>query len=659
MIRFLQTPGPVKKILLGGLLLIICVMMVVTLVPGGILGDAFGGQTAGVVAKVGGEQITVQEVQNQARMIVRQQFPRGGIPPQYMSIFMRQAADSLIMQNAITYEANRMGLSVNDDELRYELQHGPIAQQLFPGGTFVGQQAYENFVSTQYNMSVAQFETELKRMLTIRKVRAAIEGPVTASNDELMEAFKKQNVKVKFDYAVLTMDDVMKGINPNESELKAFYEQNKGAYANSIPEQRKARYIEITAAKLPNPPKVSQEDLQSYYKSHQDEFRVPESVSVRHILIKTPEPGPDGKVDQKAVDAAKAKAEDLLKQVKGGANFAELAKKNSQDPGSAEKGGLISGIVRGQTVAPFEQAAFSTPKGQIVPNVVQTSFGFHVMKVEDKTEAHLKPLDEVKAQIEPIIAQQKVQSELERISRTVEAAARTQGMDKAAAANGLQVTNSDFFAQGAALPGIGNSPDFMNAVFSQKPMSPPQAVRIAGGYAVVQPTDVKPAATPTFEEIKDKVAQQFKQQRAQQLLAQKTQELSDRARAEHNLKAAAKAVGASVKTSDLVSPGQQVPQLGSLSGAAAQVFDMKPGEISGPLPAGANGVVVQLIDKQEPSPAEFDKQKDQIRASVLDRKRSEVMELWASNLRDKLEKDGKIKINQKEMARLAGSAGSE
>jgi peptidyl-prolyl cis-trans isomerase D len=649
MIRFLQTPGPLKKILLGGLLLIICVMMVVTLVPGGILNDVVGGTASGVIAKIGSQEVTATEVQKQAQQMAKQQFPRG-FPQQFMSFFTQRAADGLIMQNVVLYEAEKMGLAASKDELVYELQHGPLSPQIYPGGQFIGQDAYANLVSTNFQLSIPDFEETLRKQLTIRKVRAAIEGGVTASNTELMDEFKRQNVKVKFDYAVLTLDDVSKSINPSESELKAFYEQNKASFTDSIPEQRKARYIEV---KLANPPRPTPQEIQDYYKSHQDQFRVPESVNIRHILIKFPAPGADGKVDQKAVDAARAKAEDILKQAKSGANFAELAKKNSDDPGSKEKGGLYEGVIRGQMVPEFEKAAFSTPKGQIT-GPVQTNYGFHVIKVEDKVDAHLKPLDEVRNQIEPVLAQQKVQSELERLARTVEAESRTQGMEKAAASKGLQLVNTEFFANGAALPGIGNSPDFMNAVFSQKPNSPPSSVRTATGFAIVQTTDMKPAATPTFEQVRDKVAQQFKQQRGQSLLAQKAQELSDRARAEHNLKAAAKAVGATIKTSELVGPGQQVPQIGQLTGDAAQIFEMKPGEISTPVASSGSGVVMQLVQKQEPAAAEFDAKKDEIRDSVLARKRGEIIELWASNLRQKMEKDGKLKINQKELARLTG-----
>ena len=645
MIRFLQTPGPLKKILLGGLLLVICVMMVVTLVPGGILQDAVGGAKSGVIASIGSQEVTAPEVQKQAQQMVKQQFPRG-LPPEYMSMFMQQAnqraAQGLIMQNVVLYQAEKMGLTASKDEVVYELQHGPFSAQLFPGGQFIGQDKYETLVSQNFQIGIAEFEDTLRKQLTIRKLRAAIEGGVTASNAELMDEYKRQNVKVKFDYAVLTLDDVSKSINPSDSELKAYYEQNKAEFANSIPEQRKARYIEV---KLANPPKPSPEELQSYYRAHQEEYRVSDSATFRLIRIKSGTP-----------DAAKAKAEDVAKQAKAGANFAELAKKFSEDPTKAE-GGLYKDVLKTQ-VPEFGDAVFSTAKGQVA-GPIQTSSGFVIIKVEDKTTAHLKPLDEVRNQIEPIVSQQKVQSELERLARTVEADSRTQGMEKAAASKGLQLVNTEFFSNGASLPGIGNSPDFMNAVFSQKPNSPPASVRTATGYAIVQGTDVKPAATPTFEQVRDKLVQQFKQQRGQSLLAQKTQELSDRARAEHNLKAAAKAAGATMKTSELVSPGQQVPQIGQLTGGAAQVFDMKPGEISTPVSANGAGVVMQLVEKQEPSSADFDAKKDEIRESVLSRKRGEVIELWASNLRQKLEKDGKLKINQKELTRLAGAPTNE
>ena len=122
--------------------------------------------------------------------------------------------------------------------------------------------------------------------------------------------------------------------------MKAFYDRNKATYNNSIPEKRKIKYVLIDTAKLQDQQQVSQQDLQKYYDQHRDEFRAPEQANVRQILIKTPLPGPDGKVDQKGIDEARKKAEDVLKQLKAGAKFEDLAKKYSEDP-SGKSGGSV------------------------------------------------------------------------------------------------------------------------------------------------------------------------------------------------------------------------------------------------------------------------------------------------------------------------------
>ena len=654
MLRFLQTPGPMKKIVLGGLLLVICVMMVITLVPGGLFGDYFGGgvTTAGVVAKVGTEDISLQQVAQRARMIGRQQF-RGNVPPTLMPFLMQRAADGMITQGALAYEADRMGLGVSDKELADYLHQGQFGQLFFPGGNFIGQQQYEDFVQNQFGLSVAQFEKELKDQLAQQKLLSAISAAATVSDKEVQEQVSKQGTKVKFDYAVLTLDDVKQQVKVTDVELKAFYDQNKQQYVNSIPEKRKARYILIDTSKVAGSIPVTAADLQAYYNQHQDEFRIPETVTVRHILIKTPTPGPDGKVDPKGVEAAKAKAEDVQKQLKAGANFGDLAKKYSEDPGSAQEGGLLPPLTRGRTVPEFEQAAFNTPKGQTT-EIIRTSYGFHIIQVEDKQSARVKPLDEVKAQVEPAIRQQKAAAAAQSLANSVQSLARSGGMDKAAADKGLSLITTDLLAQTDALPGIGSAQELSNSLFSAKKNDPPAMAQTPQGYAVYQVTEIQPPQTPTFEQIKQQVEDQFKAQRAQALLAQKTQELSDRAHAEHDLKKAAKEVGATVKTSDLVNSTAQVPDVGAMSGAANVAFSMGVGEISSPLQGGAGiGIVLAVVEKQEPSPEEAKLAWDRAKETLLDQKRQVLEGLYVQNLRDKLEKEGKIKVNKKEMERLS------
>ncbi len=655
MIRFLQTPGPIKKIVLGGILLVICVMMVITLIPGGgFLNEMFGGSVtqSGVLAKVGNQEVSLQEVSQQARLIGRQQFKGQSVPPALMPYLMQRAAQSLITQKALVYEAERMGLGVSDEELRSYLHQGQMGQMIFPGGNFIGQRAYEDFIQNQFSMGVQQFEQEVKSEIVQRKLSALINGAVSVSDKDIAQQVQKQGVKVKFDYAVLTLDDVKKQIKPTDAELKAFYEQNKQQYVNSIPEKRKARYILIDTAKLADKISLSQAQVQQYYSQHQDEYRIPETVTVRHILIKTPTPDADGKVDQKGVDTARAKADDIEKQLKSGANFADLAKKNSEDPGSAQEGGLLPPITRGRTVPEFEQAAFNTPVGQTT-GVIRTSYGFHIIRVEAKQQARLKPLDEVKSQIEPLLKQQQISGQAQNLATTVQTRARTAGLDKAASEKGLTIITTDFISQTDPLPGVGNAKDLDSALFAAKKNDPPGTAQTSLGYAIYQVTDIQPPQTPTFEQIKAQVEQQFKEQRAQTLLAQKTQELSDRAHANHDLKKVAKELGATVKTSDLVDADAQVPEIGPMNGAAAVAFSMKPGEISGPLQGGPNGVVLNVLEVQTPSPEEVKQNWDKAKETLLQQKRGEFEGLYVQGLRDRMEKEGKIKINKAEMERLS------
>jgi peptidyl-prolyl cis-trans isomerase D len=439
--------------------------------------------------------------------------------------------------------------------------------------------------------------------------------------------------------------------------LKAYYQSHLASYANSIPEKRKVKYAIIDTNKVESGVTVTQDDLQSYYQQHRDSYRVPEQVKVSHILIKTPLPGADGKVDEKGVAEAQHRAEDLLKQLKGGAKLEDLAKKYSEDPGSAKEGGSLGWIGRGQTVAEFEKTAFSLPKGQI-SDLVKSSYGFHIIRVDDKQDAHMKSLEEVKADIEPALKHQKAQQIAQRQAESLLRDARTQGLDAAAAKQNVPVITSDFFARRDMLPGLGPSPQFMEAVFAAQEKAPPDIASTSQGTAVYELQAIKPPATPTFEEIRSRLEDEFKNEQSKTLLTQKAQELSDRAKAAHDLKKAAKELGATMKTSDPVLPDGQVPDVGSMSGQAAVAFTMKPGEISGPISSGTDAAVLQILENQQPTDADFAAKRDQIRDSLLQGKQQERFGLFVSNLVDEMTKSGKIKRNQEELKALT-RAGSD
>src|SRR6266404_1601272 len=658
MIRTLQSAGPALKIILGGMLLIICAGMIITLIPGG-LGSSFGigAPPRGVVARIDDQEVTVPEVQREARMMVRQRFPKGGEQAaMLLPLFAGQAAEQLINEKTLVAEARRMGLRVSDDELRDELQHGPLASMLFPEGKFVGQSEYENFVQ-RADLTVPQFENLEKEYILIRKLRALISGSAFVGEPEVRAEFDRRNTKIKFDYAVLTQPDILKGLHPTDQELKAFYDRNKATYNNSVPEKRQIRYTIVEAVKPAATP-VTDQDLQAYYDKHRDDYRLPEQVKVAHILIKTPLAGPDGKVDEKGVETARNKAEDVLKQVKAGGDFAKLAGQNSDDPGSAKSGGELGWIGRGRTVPEFEKAAFSLPKGQ-TSDLVKSSYGFHIIRVEDKQEAHLKTLAEVKNEIEGKIREEKAAHATEVAANSLLGQARSEGLDKGATAKGTHVVTTEFFSRQDRLPGLEATPELMETIFNEREKAPADLVQVPQGYVVFELVATKPPATPAFEEIRTRVESEFKNERASFLLQQKTQELSDRAKAGHDLKKAAKELGATVKISELVSPDGQVPDIGSLSGAASSLFTLKPGDISAPINAGSNGVVAQVLEKQPPTDQDFSAKKDEIRQTLLDSKQNELFSVFVSNLRKEMEKSNKLKVNQEELKSLTRRGAEE
>jgi len=603
--------------------------LVITLIPG-ITGD-FSSSRSGVLAKVGNQEITIADLQRL-------------VPNQTLSgPMVGQALEYVLGEKAMLMEADRLGLRISDDELRAALHKGQFGMFLFPDGQYVGDEKYTAFVQEEMRTTVPEFESRLKNELLIGKLQSMVTAAADVPADEIQREFVKKNTKVKLEYAVIKPDQVSSEVKPTEAEIKAYYDQHKAQYSSPLPEKRKARYLVIDIVKLQDQIKPSLDDLTRYYNEHKEEYRSPEEIKASHILIKVPR-----NADAKTDAAARAKAEDILKQLKAGAKFEDLAKKYSEDTVSAQQGGSLGWFGHGRMVPEFDQAAFSTPVGQ-VSGIVKSEFGYHIIRVDDKHEARLKPLEEVRGLIEPKVKGLKASQEANSLANTVATQAKTQGLDAAAAQNHLDVVNSDWFSRTDSLPGIGNSAEFMSAAFSTKEKSPPSQVGTSTAYVIFEVTAIKPPAVPTYDDVKDKVEAAYKAERANSLLYKKAQELSDRAHALHDLSRAAKELNAKLTTSDLVGPDKQVPELGSMQREASVAFSMKPGDISSPLQANRNLAVIQLLERQEPSPADLDKSRDQIREGLITQKRQEMLQLYEEGLKLSMEKEGKVKINQPEL----------
>jgi peptidyl-prolyl cis-trans isomerase D len=658
MIRFLQKDTPFVKWVFIIIIGFTCVTMVIFLVPGIFQDQSASGDTyasiryAGILGRYlpAEDKISLTDVQATVQRMARGQ----QIPDMLMPYYQQQAAQGLIQQHILIEEAHRLGITATSDDVRHYLHTGPVGAVLFPDGKYIGDAQYAELISEQLHESVDKFESDVRDQIISDRLRDLITGGVTISDAEVRDAYTKQATKIKFDYAVLSSDDLRKTINPTDTELQAFFTQNAAKYRDADPESRKIAWIGFTDNDLPGgKPQITDAEVQQYYTQNQATYNVDAQVKVRHILISVdPNAGP-------AADAAaKAKAQGILDQLRkdNGKDFAELAKKYSDDPGSKDQGGELGWLKHGATVPEFDQTAFAQKPGQI-SDLVRTRFGYHIIQTEDKQEAHVKPLSEVRSSIVDILTKQRDAQAEQAFAQQLAAEAQKTSLAQAAAAHHLRVTTSDFVTAGSTLPGMSDSSKLLAAAFTAQKGGAPQVADIGGGsYAVFQVADIDPAHTPTFDEYKSHVLDDFRDQQVTSLLARKVNELADRAHAENDLAKAAKEVGATMKTSDLVGRDQQVPDLGSLATAAPSLFDLNAGQISTAINNGTTGVVAEIVDKQAPSAEDIAKNLDSQRETLLAQRREEMYGVFVSDLVESYEKAGRVLLNRK-MARnpLSGS----
>jgi peptidyl-prolyl cis-trans isomerase D len=647
MIRILQQDSRITKVIFAVIIGAAIVTMVITLVPGifdnGTANDASVFATVhspGVIGRIVGETTSIKTVDVQRA--AEQQMQQQQLPDFYLQFIMQRAGQVQVERAVLKHEADRLGLQVTDDDLRSFLEHGPYSQYLFPGGKFIGDDQYTNFVQSAFRLPVAQFQDEVKSDIELQRLQALVTGGVSVADSAVRAQYLQTGTKVKFDYAVISGSDIKVGINPSDADLQAFFKSNAVHYANAVPETRKIEFFSFETSNLPGgAPAVSDGDAQAYYQSHLDQYKTPEQVKTRHILITVPK-GADAKTDA----AAKAKAEDILKQIKAGGNFADLAKKNSDDPGSKDQGGELPMIATSSLDPAYAQAAMALNPGQ-TSGLVRSSFGYHIIQTESKQAAEVKPFAEVKASIVEQLQSQKSAAAAQNYATQLTAEAQKNGLDKTAAAHNLHVITTDYVAKDAIIPSLADSTGLLAAAFNAPKGAAPQSASSGEGYAIFQVQDIKAAHAPDFASYKSHIIDDYRSQKTPELLNAQLIKLSDLAKKLGDLHKAAAQMNLTVKSSDLVGRDAQITDIGSLTGAASVVFTMPVGGISGPINEGVNGAVLQLTDKQEPSAADIAQHFDETKQALLNQQRQEAFSIFVDSLMNRYEKAGAIIYSKK------------
>jgi peptidyl-prolyl cis-trans isomerase D len=624
------------RIMIGVIVAPVVITMVVTLIPG--IGATGSSSDDTVLAEVGGDAVTLRETQYEFRDYVQQQ----RVPAGAHAFVAPKIVNDLIIDKAMLQEAERLGLGVTEAELADLLRTSlPF---LFQGGSFLGKDQYAAFVQERFQKSIPEFEAAIRKDLALTKLRRLVTDGVTVSDQDVEKEWRRRNEKARIEYVTVSAAAFQSQVSVTEAEIQDHFQKNKSTYV--LPERRSLKYMVIDDAKVAAKIQLTPADLERHYRENLDRFRVQDRARVTHILLKTT----DRKDDE--IRQIEARAQDLLKQARAGKDFAELAKAHSEDSVSAQKGGEVGWITRGQTVPEFEQKAFSMKPGEI-SELVKTQYGFHIIKLLEREQARAKPFAEVADTIRQELMRDRSEQERARWADRARAAANKHGqnLEKAGEEVGLAVLNVNLVERGAPLPEAGAEAGLMDALFSASKgvvigpiFSPARAV-----IAVV--TDIAASRQAELPDVYDRVKADATQAKARQMAEARAREIVARAQAAgSDLRKAAKEFRLDVQTSEPFTRDGAVPGVGA-GVTLAEAFTAPIHGVVGPIHQGNDQIVYRLLERVVPDAGPSADEKRALREGILGTRQNEAYEVFKDELRERLKRQGKIKTYQERIDR--------
>ena len=621
-------------------LAIVVVSFVLLYIPSFMRDSSQGAANNAVVADVEGREITA----TQFRRIYQQQMQ--GYRQQYGAnvddkLLKQLGIDQRIVQQMIQEEASlaearHRGIGASDAEVRERILSLPAFQD---NGQFIGDARYRQLLRMQSPpMRPDEFENQVRRSIVVEKLQAALTGWMTVSDKDVINEFKKRNERVKVQVANFPADKFRDGLVAADAEIAKHFEDHKESYR--IAEKRKIRYVTVDQEGLRARATVTGQQIERSYNDNIQQYSTPEQVRASHILLKT-----EGKDDA----AVKKQAEDLLAQIKKGANFEELAKKNSQDETSAVKGGDLDFFSKGQMVAEFDKVAFDLKPGQM-SDLVKSQFGYHIIKVVDKKPATTKALQDVRAQIEDQLKYEQAQTAAQKLADQVAGELKKPSdFDTVARARGLQGGESGLFLQDEPIAGIGMAPQVSQTAFTLKDGEVSEPLRTPQGYVFITLTGKQEPYIPKLDEVKTKVREDVLKQKAIDAARQKATSITAALKS-GDFEKAAKAAGLDVKTTELITRGAPMGDAGISPALEAAAFSLPQGGVSDPVVTDNGAAIVKVVERKDIAADELAKQKDSLKNEILNERKNKFFATYMAQARKKM----KVNIYRETIAQIVG-----
>ena len=620
---------------------LVAVTMVIFFIPQDYLQPttSVGAAPSEAIAEVEGRTLTAGDFQ-QRYLLQMQQYRTqfgAGINEQLLRQLGvdQQVLGQMIDEQVALIEAERHGIRVSDDELAQQIFAIPAFQE---NGRFIGEERYEQLLQSQNPpLTKKQFEDSLRRNMALDKLRSALTGWIAVSDADVESEYRRRNEKVKLQVVALTADKFRSQVTVGDADIAPYFDAHKTDYR--VGEQRKVKYLLFDRELARQRVAVPQNDIQRYYNDNIQQYQAPERVRASHILLNTA-----GK-DEAAV---RKQAEELLAKIKGGADFAELAKKFSEDPGSKDKGGDLDYFPRGQMVPEFEKTAFELKPGQ-VSDLVKTQYGFHIIKVVDKQAGSTQTLDQVRPQIQQMLASQIADRQI--TDRAKALAGKIKNLDdlnKAATENGLKVEESGFFQRNEPVPGLGAAPQIADSAFQLQENTVSEPLSSTRGPVFIVVSGRKDAYTPSLEEVKDRVREDLIRSRATELSRQRASAIAAQLKSAKDFAAAAKTLGFEATDSDLVARDSALPGVGVSQAVDKVVFALPKGAVSDPIAANNATVIVRVADRDDVTPDELTLARERFRGELLNERRGQFFASYMSKAKETI----KIEIKTEVLRRL-------
>ena len=537
-----------------------------------------------------------------------------------------QVLETLVTERLVELEAKRLGIAVSAEAVARAVASSPEFQD---DGRFIGKDEIRRRLELA-GLSEADLERSLRQRLERESLEGLIGAGVLASDAEVEREFRRRTEQVRLEYVLADAGRYRDGITPSEEETKARFEAKRETYR--IPEKRVVSYVLLDRATLSPQVAVTDRELELHYQDRREEFRQDEEACASHILVKVKQADAvEGHTDAEA----QAIAQKLLDQLRAGADFAELARKSSEDPGSASQGGDLGCFGPGKMVPEFDDAAFALEPGAL-SDLVKTPFGYHVIRLSSKRESSVLPFAQVKERIRASVTDKKIRELGEQKAEALGAAlAKGQTLEAAAKAQGLSVQKSAAFARGETPP-VLQSASLVARVFQMKAgETEKEGFALPQGAAFIAVAEIQPARAPEWKDVAERVRGDLVLEAAIEKARATAAELRARAEKLGLEKAAAAASLVRKETQALTGRGQPLGDLGTGMALEDAAFSLPEGTLSEPVRAPSGWAVLRVLEKKPFDTAELERQKAQLRASLTQQRQSELFRAFLSAARDR------------------------